>query len=118
MKKNGIVELARDNGIFSSYFPDGLQYIGDNVQEGDDIADHELLFEDIYGYIRTWSFRTDKHTGEIIPYADGFKFEVSGFNADEMRKKLAMVDKVHHHGQIREGVLMASGRKENHNEAL
>lgn len=89
MKKIDIVKCARENGAF---FPEDLQYIGDNVQEGADIA-HELLFEDKYGYIRTWSFKVDKHTGEIIPYDDGFKFEVSGFNPDEMRKKLAMVDK-------------------------
>ena len=87
-----IVDFARENGAFSSYSPDDLQYIGDNAQEGADITYHELLFEDQYGYIRTWSFKVD-HTGKIIPYYDGFKFCVSGFNPDEMRKKLAMVDK-------------------------
>lgn len=103
MKK--IVEFARENGAF---FPEDLKYIGDNVQEGADIDYHELLF-DMYGYIRTWSFRVDKHTGEIIPYDDGFKFSLSGFDPDKMRKKLAMVD----------WVLRASGRKENHdNETL
>ena len=85
-----IVAFAKENGAFSSYFPDG-QYIGDNVQTCADITFHELLFEE-YGYIRTWSFRVNK-TGEIIPYDDGFKFKLSGFNPDEMRKKLAMVDK-------------------------
>ena len=88
-----IVAFARDNGVFSSYFPDGLQYIGDNAQELTDIAFHELLFEDMYGYIRTWSFKVETKTGRIIPYDDGFKFVISGFNPDEMRKKLAIVDK-------------------------
>ena len=84
-----IVEFARENGAF---IPDDLQYIGDDVQEFTDIAFHELLFED-NGYIRTWSFKVDNTTGRIIPYNDGFKFVISGFNPDEMRKKLAMVDK-------------------------
>ena len=92
MKKADIVEFARKNGAFISYFPDGMQYIGDNAQELTDITSHELLFEDKYGYIRTWSFKLDK-TGKIIPYDGGFKFRFSGFNPDEMRKKLAMVDK-------------------------
>ena len=87
-----IVEFARENGAFSSYCPDDLQYIGDNVQVGAEITYHELVFEDMYGYIRTWSFRVDK-TGKIIPYDGGFQFRVSGVNPDEMRKKLAMVDK-------------------------
>ena len=91
MKKIEIVEFARENGAFSSYFPDDLKYLGDNVQEGEEITYHELLFDDMYGYIRTWSFKVDNHTGEIIPYDDGFKFVLSGFNPEEMRKKLAMV---------------------------
>lgn len=115
MKKIDIVEFARENGAFSHYSPEDLQYIGDNAQTGAEITYHELLFED-YGYIRTWSFKVDA-TGKIIPYDDGFKFEVSGFNPDEMRKKLAMVDKAKHHEQIRAGVLRASGR-ENQDEAL
>ena len=93
MKKIDIVEFARENGAFSNYSPEDLQYIGDNVQDGAEITYHELLFEDKYGYIRTWSFKVDNTSGEIIPYADGFKFLISGFNPDEMRKKLAMVDK-------------------------
>ena len=117
MKKIDIVVFARENGAFSNYSPEDLQYIGDNVQEGADIAYHELLFEDIYGYIRTWSFRVDKHTGEIIPYSDGFKFEVSGFNPDEMRKKLAMVDKVKHEKEIRAWVFRAM-EKGDHDETL
>ena len=88
-----IVEFARENGAFENYCPDDLQYIGDNVQTGAEITYHELLFEDVYGYIRTWSFRVAVPTGKIIPYYDGFKFRISGFNPDEMRKKLAMVDK-------------------------
>ena len=112
MEKIDIVEFARENGAFSSYSPEDLQYIGDNVQEGADIAYHELLFEDMYGYIRIWSFRVSKNTGKIIPYSDGFKFEISGFNPDEMRKKLAMVDKVHHHKQIREWVIRATEKGE------
>lgn len=91
MEKVDIVEFARDNGVFSSYSPDGL-YIGDNAKTCADITFHELLFEDMYGYIRTWSFKVDNTTGRIIPYDDGFKFKLSGFNPDEMRKKLAMVD--------------------------
>lgn len=91
--KVDIVAFARENGLFSSYFPDGLKYIGDNAQSKGDITVHELLFEDRYGYIRTWSFRVENKTGKIIPYDDGFKFISSGFNPDEMRKKLAMVDK-------------------------
>ena len=87
-----IVEFARKNGAFSSYFPDDLKYVGDNVQRGAEITYHELLFVDMYGYIRTWSFKVDK-TGKIIPYDGGFKVRTSGFNPDEMRKKLAMVDK-------------------------
>ena len=88
-----IVAFAQENGAFKNYFPDGLQYIGDNVQTGSELKYHELLFEDMYGYIRTWSFRVDK-TGKIIPYDGGFKFRISGFDPDEMRKKLAMVDKL------------------------
>ena len=88
-----IVAFARENGAFENYCPDDLQYIGDNVQTGAEITYHELLFEDVYGYIRTWSFRVAVPTGKIIPYYDGFKFRISGFNPDEMRKKLAMVDK-------------------------
>ena len=101
MKKIDIVEFAKENGAFSNYPHEDLKYIGDNVQEGAEaeITYHELLFEDKYGYIRTWSFRVAIPTGRIIPYYDGFKFEVSGFNPDEMRKKLAMVDKVHHVGE-------------------
>ena len=93
MGKVDIVAFARENGAFSSYSPDDLQYIGDNAQELTDITCHELLFEDMYGYIRTWSFSVAIPTGKIIPYYDGFKFRFSGFNPDEMRKKLAMVDK-------------------------
>ena len=93
MEKVDIVEFARKNGAFKSYVPDDLQYIGDNVQELTDITCHELVFEDKYGYIRTWSFKVDDKTGKIIPYDGGCKFRVSGFNPDEMRKKLAMVDK-------------------------
>ena len=93
MEKIEIVEFARENGAFSNYSPDDLQYIGDNVQTGAEITYHELLFEDMYGYIRTWSFKVDNTSGKIIPYYDGFKFEVSGFSPDEMRKKLAMVQR-------------------------
>ena len=99
MKKIDIVEFARENGAFSSIISDGLQYIGDNIQVGAEITYHELLFED-HGYIRTWSFRASKNTGKIIPYVDGFKFEISGFDPDEMRKKLAMVDKHKEEGKI------------------
>ena len=93
MEKVEIVEFASKNGAFSTYFPDDLQYIGDYVQTGAEITYHELLFVDMYGYIRTWSFRVAIPTGNIIPYYDGFKFRISGFDPDEMRKKLAMVDK-------------------------
>ena len=104
MEKIEIVEFARENGAFSNYSPDDLQYIGDNVQTGAEITYHELLFEDKYEYIRTCSFKVDNHTGKIIPYEGGFQFEISGFNPDELRRKLEMVDKVR--------------RKENHDEAL
>ena len=87
-----IVEFARKNGAFK-YFLDDLQYIGDDVQEFTDITFHDLLFLDKFGFIDTWSFKINNHTGEIIPYEGGFKFLRSGFNPDEMRKKLAMVDK-------------------------
>lgn len=93
MEKVDIVEFARKNGAFKNYFPDGLQYIGDNAQELNDITFHELMFLDMSGYIRTWSFKVADATGEIIPYDDGFKLRISGFDPDEMRKKLAMVDK-------------------------
>ena len=88
-----IVAFARENGAFKNCFPDDMQYIGDYVQEFNDITFHELMFLDKFGFIDTWSFKIDSHTGEIIPYYDGFKFRISGFNPDEMRKKLAMVDK-------------------------
>lgn len=91
--KVDIVEFARENGAFDSYSSNDLQYVGDNVQKLAGVTHHELLFEDMYGYIRTWSFKVSSATGEIIPYDDGFKFRISGFNPDEMRKKLAMVDK-------------------------
>ena len=93
MKKIDIVEFARKNGAFSSFFPDSLEYIADNVEEFTDITLHELMFLDKFGFINTWSFKIDNHTGEIIPYEGGFKFLRGGFNPDEMRKKLAMVDK-------------------------
>lgn len=89
MGKVDIVAFARENG---AYFPDGLQYIGDNAKKFTDITFHELLFEDMTGYVCTWSFKVDQ-TGEIIPYEGGFKFLRSGFSPDELRKKLAMVDK-------------------------
>ena len=92
MEKVDIVEFAGKNGAFKNYFPDDLQYIGDDVQEFNDVTFHELMFEDMYGYIRTWSFKVDNTTGRIIIRDDGFKFAISGFNPDEMRKKLAMVD--------------------------
>ena len=68
MKKVDIVAFARDNGAFSSYSPDDLQYIGDNAQAGAEITYHELLFEDVYGYIRTWSFRVAIPTGKKPEY--------------------------------------------------
>lgn len=106
MKKIDIVEFARENGAF---FPEDLKYIGDNVQQLTDVTCHELLFEDRYGYVLTWSFKVDETTGKIIPYDHGFRFRMSGFDPDKMRKKLAMVD----------WVLRASGRKENpDNETL
>lgn len=91
MKKIDIVEFARENGAF---FPEDLKYIGDNahVELLNGVTCHELLFEDRYGYVLTWSFKVDE-TGKIIPYDHGFKFRMSGFSPDEMRKKLAMVDK-------------------------
>ena len=96
--ENDIVEFARKNGAFRNIVPDDLQYIGDigdNAHQLTDISVHELMFEDMYGYIRTWSFKVETQTGEIIPYEGGFKFEISGFNPNEMRKKLAVIDKVH-----------------------
>ena len=93
MEKVDIVAFARENGAFKNYFPDDLQYIGDFVQEFNDITFHELMFEDMIGYVYTWSFKVDNKTGKIIPYEGGFKFLRSGFIPDEMRKKLAMVDK-------------------------
>ena len=92
MEKVDIVEFARKNGAFSSYFPDGLQYIGDYVQEFNTVTFHELMFLDMFDSIVSWSFKVD-NTGKIIPYGGGIKFKLSGFNPDEMRKKLAMVDK-------------------------
>ena len=53
MDKVDIVAFARENGAFENYFPDDLQYIGDNAQKGAEITYHELLFIDVYGYIRT-----------------------------------------------------------------
>lgn len=88
-----IVEFARENGAFKNYFPDDLQYVGDNAQEFNDATYHELLFIDMFGFVDTWSFKVDNHTGEIIPYEGGFNFVLSGFNPDEMRKKLEMIDK-------------------------
>ena len=92
MEKVDIIEFARENGAFSSYFPDDLQYIGDDVQEFNDVTFHELMFLDMFGSIVSWSFQVDNKTGKIIPYKGGIKFMVSGFNPDNMRKKLAMVD--------------------------
>lgn len=88
-----IIKLAKENGAFKSYFPDDLQYIGDNVNEFNDITFHELLFMDMFGFVDTWSFKVDNSTGKIVPYEGGFNFMIDGFRPEEMRKKLAMVDK-------------------------
>ena len=93
MKEVDIVEFAGKNGAFKNYFPDDLQYIGDDVQEFNDVTFHELMFLDMFGSIVSWNFKVDNQTGKIIPYGGGIKFKLSGFNPDEMRKKLAMVDK-------------------------
>ena len=93
MEKVDIVAFARENGAFKNYFLGDLQYIGDEVQEFNDITFHELMFPDKFGFIKTWSFKIDNHTGETMPYEGGFKFLRGGFRPDEMRKKLAMVDK-------------------------
>ena len=114
MEKFDIVEFARKNGAFSSIISEDLQYIGDNAQKFADITFHELMFEDMIGYIRTWSFKVDNQTGEIIPYSDGFKFIYSGFNPDEMRKKLAMIDKVKHEKEIRAWVFRAMEKGDHH----
>ena len=114
----GIVEFAHENGAFKNIIPDEMQYIGDNAQEFTDITVHELLFEDKYGYIRTWSFKVDNTSGKIIPYSNGFQFCVSGFNLDEIRKKIAMVDKVHHEKEVRAWVFRAMEKGGNHDEAL
>ena len=53
MKEVDIVEFARKNGAFKNYFPDDLQYIGDDVQEFNDITFHELMFLDMFGFIDT-----------------------------------------------------------------
>ena len=70
MKEVDIVEFARKNGAFKNYFPDDLQYIGDDVQEFNDITFHELMFLDMFGFINTWSFKVDNQTGVSIhaPY--------------------------------------------------
>lgn len=93
MDKVDIVEFARENGAFKNYFLGDLQYVGDYVQEFTYVTFHDLLFIDKSGFIDIWSFKVDNTTGEIIPYECGFKFLRRGFNPDEMRKKLAMVDK-------------------------
>lgn len=92
MEEIDIVAFARKNGAFSSYFPDGLQYIGDDVLEFNDVTFHELMFLDMFENIVSWSFKVDNQTGKIIPYKGGIKFMLSGFNPENMRKKLAMVD--------------------------
>ena len=92
MKEVDIVEFARKNGAFKNYFPDDLRYIGDDVQEFFDITFHELMFLDMFGFIDSWSFKVDNQTGTIIPYEGGFKVMLSGFNPENMRKNLAMVD--------------------------
>ena len=94
MGKVDIVEFARENGAFSGHCPDGLQYIGDNAQEFTDITFHALMFLDKFGFINTWCFQIDNHTGKLIPYEGGFKFLRGAFNPDEVRKELAMVDKL------------------------
>lgn len=94
MKKEvDVVEFARENGAFKNYFPDDLQYVGDNVQAFNDITFHELMFMDMFGFVDTWSFKVDNSTGKIVPYEGGFSFMIGGFSPEEMRKKLAMVDK-------------------------
>lgn len=91
-KMEKIVAFARENGAFKNYFPDDLQYIGDDVQEFNDVTFHELMFLDMFGSVVSWSFKVDNKTGKIIIRDDGFKFKLSGFNPENMRKKLAMVD--------------------------
>ena len=88
-----IVEFARENGVFDPYFPDNPQYVGDNVTEFNDITYHELMFLDGFGYVDTYYFGVNNVSHEIVPFQSGDKSMLGGFNPDEMRKKLAMVDK-------------------------
>lgn len=95
-KKNeiDIVQFAKKNGAFKRWAPDDeSQYIGDSAEEFGDVTFHELMFMDTSGYVDTWSFKTDNRTGEIVPLKEGFNFLLSGFRPDELRKKLAMIDK-------------------------
>lgn len=88
-----ILEFARENGVFDRYFPDNPQYVGDNVTEFNDITYHELMFLDVFGYVDTYYFGVNNVSHEIVPFQSGGKYMLGGFNPDEMRKKLAMVDK-------------------------
>lgn len=101
MKEVDIVEFARKNGAFRDYFPDNLQYVGEVIHEFNDITFHELMFLDMFGFVDTWSFKINNHTGKILPYEGGVKFMLSGFNPDEMRKKLEMIDKAKAAREIR-----------------
>lgn len=101
MKEVDIVEFAKKNGAFRDYLPDNLQYVGEVINEFNDITFHELMFLDMFGFVNTWSFKINNHTGKILPYEGGVKFMLSGFNPDEMRKKLEMIDKAKAAREIR-----------------
>lgn len=88
-----IIKFARENGAFKNFSPDDSQYVGDNIMAFNDMTFHELMFLDMFGFVSTWSFKVDNSTGKIIPYDGGFNFLIGGFRPEEMRKKLAMVDK-------------------------
>lgn len=87
-----IVDFARDHGAFRTMCLDGLNYIGDNINEFKDITFHELLFLDMFDNVETLCFKVSNDTGELIPYEGGNKFIHSSFSPREMYKKLAIVE--------------------------
>ena len=89
-----ILEFARENGVFDRYFPSNARYIGDDEKKFKDVTFHELMFlDEVLEYVHTFHFQVDNISRKIVPDGSGYEYWNGGFYPDDLRKKLAMVDK-------------------------